>query len=43
VILASGYSEEEIMASNHPERPNIFLGKPFGVQELKDAILRILT
>ena len=38
VILASGYSEEQIMEITHPERPHAFLGKPYGFQKLKDAI-----
>ncbi len=38
VILASGYSEEEVMDTTHSECPNFFLEKPFGAEELKKAI-----
>lgn len=43
VILASGYSEEQVMDSSLPERPQVFLEKPFGTQELKEAIAYSLT
>lgn len=44
VILASGYSKEQIMEGvNHAERPQAFLGKPYGFQELKDTIQHILS
>ena len=43
VILASGYSEEQIMDDTQPERPQAFLEKPYGLQALKDAIYHTLT
>ena len=43
VILASGYSEEQVMGGTHPERPQAFLGKPYGLQKLKNAISQSLT
>jgi PAS domain S-box-containing protein len=43
VILASGYSEEQVMEGTHPELPQVFLGKPYGFNDLKDAIGRALT
>jgi len=43
VILASGYSEEQVMDGNHLERPQAFLGKPYCLQDLKDAICRTLA
>ena len=43
VILASGYSEAEVMAGDHPERPNAFLGKPYNLKELAQAIGRMPT
>lgn len=43
VILASGYSEEQVMDDTHPERPQAFLAKPYGLLALKDAIYRTLT
>jgi signal transduction histidine kinase/ActR/RegA family two-component response regulator len=41
VILSSGYSKELIMASEHPERPNAFLSKPYQLKELSDTIHRV--
>jgi two-component system cell cycle sensor histidine kinase/response regulator CckA len=38
VVLASGYDEAHVMAGDHPELPQAFLSKPYGVQELRDAI-----
>ena len=38
VILSSGYDESQVMAGEHPERPNAFLGKPYRFRELEDAI-----
>ena len=44
VILASGYSKEQIMEGvNHAESPQAFLGKPYSFQELKDTIQHILS
>ncbi len=43
VILASGYSEEQVMDDTHPERPQAFLAKPYDLQALKDAIYRTLA
>lgn len=43
VILASGYSEDEVIDDTHPECPQAFLGKPYSLQELKDAINRTLA
>ncbi|MFA5181568.1 MAG: ATP-binding protein [Syntrophales bacterium] len=42
VILASGYDEDQVMAGDHPERPQVFLGKPYNLQRLSDAIRRAL-
>lgn len=42
VILASGYSEEQVMEETHLERPQAFLGKPFGLQALSDTIRQTL-
>ncbi len=38
VILASGYDELQVMAGDHPERPQAFLGKPYQMQSLRAAI-----
>ena len=42
VILASGYDEAQVMAGDHPERPQAFLGKPYQLKGLRDAIGRAL-
>jgi len=42
VILSSGYNETRVMAGEHPERPNAFLGKPYQLKGLSDAINRVL-
>jgi two-component system cell cycle sensor histidine kinase/response regulator CckA len=43
VILSSGYDETRVMAGEHPERPNAFLGKPYRLLELRNTILRMLA
>jgi two-component system cell cycle sensor histidine kinase/response regulator CckA len=43
VILSSGYDEAKVMAGEHPERPNAFLGKPYQLKRLSDTISRVLT
>ncbi len=43
VILSSGYDEAQVMAGDHPERPNAFLGKPYQLKGLSDAINRVLS
>jgi signal transduction histidine kinase/CheY-like chemotaxis protein len=43
VILASGYSEAQVMAGNHPELPQAFLSKPYEFETLRDAISRVLA
>ncbi len=42
VILASGYSETEVMERDHLELPQAFLSKPYQIQALGDAIRRAL-
>ena len=42
VILASGYSVERVMEEAHSELPQAFLGKPFGLQVLRDTISQTL-
>lgn len=42
VIMASGYSEEEVMNCSHSELPQVFLQKPYSLQKLKDAIQHFL-
>ncbi len=43
VILSSGYDEARVMAGEHPERPNAFLGKPYQLKGLSDTINRVLS
>ncbi len=38
VIMASGYSKEQVVDGTHPEYLQAFLGKPYSLQALKDAI-----
>jgi two-component system, cell cycle sensor histidine kinase and response regulator CckA len=38
VIMASGYSKEQVINIAHPEPFHAFLVKPYGLQELKEAI-----
>ncbi len=42
VILSSGAGREEVMAGDHPELPQVFLGKPYGVSALREAIHQAL-
>ncbi len=43
VILSSGYDKDQALAGDHPEWPQAFLGKPYHLKELDDAILRALA
>jgi len=43
VILTSGYNEAQVMADDHPELPQVFLGKPFKIKGLSDAISQALV
>lgn len=38
IILSSGYDEADVMAGQHAEKPQIFLRKPYNLQDLLDAI-----
>jgi CheY-like chemotaxis protein len=42
VILASGYDQAQVMAGDHPERPQAFLGKPYQLASLSEAIRKAL-
>ena len=42
-ILASGYSEDQVMDDTHPERPQVFLAKPYALQALKEAVYLTLA
>ena len=43
VILSSGYDEAQVMAGEHPEPPNAFLGKPYLLKDLRDILNRVLA
>jgi PAS domain S-box-containing protein len=38
VILTSGYDKASVMSGDHPEWPQAFLGKPYVLKRLSDAI-----
>ncbi|MGD9975295.1 MAG: response regulator, partial [Desulfatirhabdiaceae bacterium] len=42
VILSSGYDKEQVMVGEHAEWPQAFLGKPYRLQELREAIDQFL-
>ncbi|MGD9973482.1 MAG: PAS domain S-box protein [Desulfatirhabdiaceae bacterium] len=42
VILASGYDASDVMPGDHPERPDLFLGKPYRSTELKNALRQVM-
>jgi len=43
VIMASGYDKAQVMAGDHPEWPQAFLGKPYDIKRLSDAINQALN
>jgi CheY-like chemotaxis protein len=43
VILASGYSEAQVMEGHHPELPQAFLSKPYEQKALINAISQVLA
>ncbi len=43
VILSSGYDVAQVMAEEHPDHPNAFLGKPYQLKELRETITRVLS
>jgi len=43
VILASGYDKAQVMAGDHPDLPQVFLGKPYKLKVLSDAISQALA
>lgn len=42
VILSSGYDQTQVMAGDHPEWPQVFLGKPYRLADLDDALRQAL-
>jgi two-component system cell cycle sensor histidine kinase/response regulator CckA len=43
VIMASGYDKAQVMAGDHAEWPQVFLGKPYTLKELGNAIGQALA
>jgi ligand-binding sensor protein len=42
VILASGYDEASVMTGEHAEWPQVFMGKPYSLEDLGQAIGRVI-
>jgi CheY-like chemotaxis protein len=43
VILASGYDKTRVMSGSHPDWPQVFLGKPYSLKGLSDALSQALS
>jgi CheY-like chemotaxis protein len=43
VILASGYSEAQVMAGEHAEMPQAFLSKPYTLPTLRETLSQVLA
>lgn len=43
VILTSGYDKAQVLSGEHSDLPQAFLGKPFGLQQLRDALGQVLA
>ncbi len=41
VILSSGFDEAQVLAGEHSEHPNAFLGKPYDIKRLSDTIRHV--
>jgi hypothetical protein len=42
VVLTSGFDETHAMAGDHPERPQVFMSKPWSGARLQSAIERAI-
>ena len=42
IILVSGYDEARVMANDHPEKPQAFLGKPYDLKKLREVVGKVL-
>jgi two-component system, cell cycle sensor histidine kinase and response regulator CckA len=42
VILTSGYDEASVALGSYPEQPDAFLGKPWHLEQLRDALAQVL-
>jgi len=43
IILASGYDEASVLSGEHAERPTSFLAKPYTLEDLREAIGKIVA
>jgi PAS domain S-box-containing protein len=43
VILSSGYDQDEVMSGDHDEWPQFFLGKPYDLAGLREAIQKAIA
>ncbi len=43
VVLSSGYDQVQVMAGDHSDWPQIFLGKPYNLARLREAIHQALA
>jgi two-component system cell cycle sensor histidine kinase/response regulator CckA len=43
VVLSSGYDQVQVMAGDHSDWPQIFLGKPYNLAGLREAIRQVLA
>ncbi len=43
VVLSSGYDEVQVINNDHPERPNVFLHKPYQKATLKEALSKAMN
>ncbi|MFH2059457.1 MAG: ATP-binding protein [Pseudomonadota bacterium] len=43
VIIVSGYDKKKVMAGDHPELPQVFLHKPYQVDELEEALKKAFS
>ena len=42
VILSSGYDEAQVITGDHPERPQVFLHKPYQMAALQEALVQAM-
>ena len=42
IILTSGYDEVSVMSGDHAQRPQVFLGKPYILEDLHKAIGKVI-
>jgi len=42
VILASGYGKSQVMSGTHTDQPQVFLNKPYGLQQVREALAQAL-